>query len=253
MIFSGLWMIVLVLAFSGAVSLVAMPALAALLIFAASSSIHPADLAQVWRAGWLARVGAATTFVCTLLLPIQVAVVIGIVLAGLLYVIESSTDISVVQLVQRPDGAIEEQQPPEHLPGGEVTVLDVYGNLFYAGASTLERRLPQPGDDPHPVVVLRLRGRPSLGATAVQVLSGYASRLRAAEGRLYLSGLSEDTRDRLLDTGLEPDAGVHTYTATSVRGESTRRAQADATAWLAHQDADDRGEQRADDDGDRAS
>jgi sulfate permease, SulP family len=254
-IFSGLWMIVVVVAFAGAVSLVVMPALAALLVFAGLQSIKPSDVAEVWRAGWLARVGAIVTFVATILLPIQVAVVIGIVLAGLLYVVESSTDISVVALVQRPDGAIEEQQPPERLPGGEVTVLDVYGDLFYASARTLERRLPQPGDDPRPVVVLRLHGRPSLGATAVQVLSGYASRLRAAEGRLYLSGLSEGARDHLLGSGLRPNTGVHTYTATSVLGESTRRARDDASAWLARQDADDRrggDEQPPDDDVNRA-
>ena len=70
-----------------------------------------------------------------------------------------------------------------------MTVLDVYGSLLYAGARTLEARLPNPGDADVAVVVLRLRGRTQLGATALTVLRNYAERLSARGGRLYLTGL----------------------------------------------------------------
>ncbi len=70
-----------------------------------------------------------------------------------------------------------------------VTVLDVYGSLLYAGARTLEARLPKPGDADVAAVVLRLRGRSHLGATALTVLRNYADRLGARGGRLYLSGV----------------------------------------------------------------
>ena len=59
------------------------------------------------------------------------------------------------------------------------------------------------------------------------------ARLEAAGGRLYLSGLSERTRadlarsDRLHLTG-----PVGLDQATPIIGESTRRAVADARAWL---------------------
>ena len=91
------------------------------------------------------------------------------------------------------------------------------------------------------IVVLRLRGRPSLGATAVDVLASYAQRLRQAGGRLYLAGLSEDARSELLrNKKFQPAAGVETYQATSIRGESTRRAYADAEEWLlTHRDGGD--------------
>jgi SulP family sulfate permease len=78
-----------------------------------------------------------------------------------------------------------------------------------------------------------LRGRASLGATIVDVLAHYAERLRDAGGRLYLTGLSEDTRTQLLrDQRFQAAAGVETYEATSVRGASTRAAFTDAEAWL---------------------
>lgn len=231
-IFGGIWTVVLVAAFSGLVGHVAMPALAALLLYAASKSISPGDVTAVWHAGWPSVVGALTTFVCTLLLPMQLAVLIGIALAALLYVAESSTSVSVVALVERPDGQVEEQPPPDRLPDRQITVLHVYGNLFYAGARTLGNRLPKPGAD-RPVVVLRLRGHGSLGATAVDVLSGYARRLSGAGGQLYLTGLSESARTHLVRSEQFRSADdVELLEQTKVLGESTRRAVDEASEWL---------------------
>ncbi len=231
-ILSGVWMILVVVLLSGIVTEVAMPTLGALLILVSLSGIKRDDIAQVSRAGWPAGLAAGATFVSTLLLPIQAAVAIGVVLAGLLQVATSSTDISIVRLVERPDGMVEEHPAPDEAPGGAVTVLDVYGSLFYAGARTFENRLPEPGGE-SPVVVIRLRGRGVLGATAVEVLTNYATRLREAGGRLYLSGLGEDARDALLrNDDFRGADGVETYEATDVRGESTRAALADADAWL---------------------
>lgn len=236
-VLSGIWMIAIVVVLSGLVTEVAMPALGALLILISSSSIKPDDITAVWRAGWPARLAAATTFACALLLPIQVAVAAGVLLAALLHVTSASTDVSLVELVERPDGRVEERRAPQRLPSRAITVLDVYGSLFYAAARTLERRLPRP-DGPRPVLVLRLRGRPALGATAVDVLASYAERLQAVGGRLYLVGLSEGARAEMMrDERFRPAAGIEIYEATPVRGESTRQARAAAEGWLlAHPD-----------------
>jgi hypothetical protein len=51
------------------------------------------------------------------------------------------------------------------------------------------------------VVVLRLRGRTTLGATFIKVVADYAGRLADADGRLYLSGLQPDLIERLRRTG----------------------------------------------------
>jgi hypothetical protein len=48
-----------------------------------------------------------------------------------------------------------------------------------------------------PVVVLRLRGRTTLGATAFIVLANYAQRIRAAGGHLFLSGVGPDLLEQL--------------------------------------------------------
>jgi SulP family sulfate permease len=232
-VLAGLWMAVLVVGVPRLVSYVAMPALGALLILAGSGSIRPRSIRAVWYTGWPSRLAAVTTFLCTLFLPIQAAVGIGVVLAALLYVNEASVDVSIVQVVERPDGRLEERSPEARLRGNAVTVLDVYGHLFYAGARTLEQQLPRPSER-NPVVVLRLRGRTNLGATLVDVLANYADELKAAGGRLYLSGIDERARKQATRTGkLDFSGPVRLYEATSRLGNSTRAAIADAEGWLA--------------------
>lgn len=230
---SGLWMALIVIALPGLVSRVVMPSLGALLILAGIKSIKPAEVASVWHAGWPSRLAGGTTFLATLFLPIQAAVGLGVVLSALLFVSESSTDVSLVEVVKRPDGRIVEGKAPSRLPGQRVTVLDVYGHLFYAGARTLANLLPRPYEARNPVVILRLRGRNQFGATLVDVLSEYAESLRRVDGRLYVTGIGAGAHHQLLRTGkFRPTGPVRAYEATPVIGESTERAHMDAEAWL---------------------
>ena len=238
-IFAGLWMALLVVVFPGLVAYVTMPALGVLLIIASVSTIKPSEARAIWHTGWPSRLASITTFLTTLLLPIQAAVGIGVVLSALLYVNESSTDISVVELTKRDDGSIQEHKAPRQLRSNKVTVLDIYGHLFYAGARTLARLLPVPGDAQSVIVVLRLRGRTNLGATLVEVLANYADKLQEANGRLYLTGISEGAYEQVVRTGkLRLTGPVRIYEATPVRGQSTQEALADARTWLVGKSAE---------------
>ena len=113
-------------------------------------------------------------------------------------------------------------------------MLDVYGSLLYAGARTLEARLPNPSNAEMPVVVLRLRGRTTLGATALSVLRGYAGQLDAPGGRLFLSGVDPNVVGLIRRTGrAHGEHSLEVVEATQVIGESTDAAHDEAQAWLA--------------------
>jgi SulP family sulfate permease len=119
-------------------------------------------------------------------------------------------------------------------------VLDVYGSLLYAGSRTLQARLPDPRGSQAPVVVLRLRGRTSLGATFMVVAADYATKLEAAGGRLYLSGVDPALLRRISRVGrLDVSGPVRVYEATDVIGESTLAAFHAAEGWLVHPKAHD--------------
>jgi SulP family sulfate permease len=232
-ILSGIWMLVILVAFSRAVGKVAMPTLAAILIFAGFGSLRPREIRTILRTGLTSRIAVISTFLATLLLPVAAAVGLGVVLSLLLQLNQEAMDLAIVRLVPTEDGQFEEQQPPARLPSHEVTALDVYGSLFYAGARTLQVRLPDPTGSEQPVVVLRLRGRTTLGATFFSVISSYADRLDDVGGRLYLTGLDPELAERMRRPANDPLAGsAHLYEATPLVGGSTRQAIDDATTWL---------------------
>jgi sulfate permease, SulP family len=230
-IMSGVWMIVILVIFSGLVRKIAVPTLGAILIFAAIGSLRPREIATILRTGRISQVAVVVTFAATLFLPVAAAVGIGVALSLVLQLNQEALDLSVVELIPLGDGRFEERPAPATLTSHHVTVLDVYGSLLYAGARTLEAHLPELGGAESPAVVLRLRGRTSVGATFVKVVGGYADRLADAGGRLYLSGLDPGLTEQLRRTG-HVDGPVHAYDATPVVGASTQAAYLAAQAWL---------------------
>ena len=78
-----------------------------------------------------------------------------------------------------------------------MTVLAVYGSLFFGGARTLERAHPNPTGATRPVVVLRLRGRTRIGAILIDVRDRYADDPAELGGRLYLSGVEPQLESHL--------------------------------------------------------
>jgi len=230
-IWSGAWMLVILAALSPLVAKVAMPTLAAILIFAAAGALRPSEVRTIMRTGRISQIAVTSTFLATLFLPVAAAVGIGVVLSLLLQLNKGAMDLSVVELVPAGHGRFTERPAPAHLPSDQVTILDVYGSLLYAGARTLQARLPDPSGSHAPAVVLRLRGRTSLGATFLKVSTEYAERLAEVDGRLYLSGLDPHIAERFRHTGRLEDA-ARIFEATPLVGESTEQARHAAQAWL---------------------
>ncbi|MFI5694729.1 SulP family inorganic anion transporter [Kribbella sp. NPDC051586] len=237
-IFSGLWMLVILAAFSGVVGLVAMPTLAAVLVFAAAGSLRPGELKTILRTGPTSQIAIVSTFLATLFLPVAAAVGIGVTLSLLLQLNQGAMDLRVVELKPAGDGRWIEHPAPELLSSHHTIVLDVCGSLLYAGARTLGVHLPDPAGTEAPAVVLRLRGRTAVGATFVKVLADYAAALHAVGGRLYLSGVDHGLAELLRRTDRVDVSGpVQVFEATELVGESTGKALHEAETWsVAHRD-----------------
>jgi hypothetical protein len=96
-----------------------------------------------------------------------------------------------------------------------------------------------------------MRGYNHFGATLLDVLSDYAEKLKAVDGRLYLSGMSEAAYDQVVESGRIKLMGpVHAYEAEPVVWESTTDAVEHARTWLvgrqpAGSDNDSSGERAA--------
>ena len=232
-ILHGVWMLVIVLLVPGLVGRVPMAVLAALMIKAGISAINMREARSIWHTGGPARWAIVVTFVATLVLSIPMAVAAGLVLTVVFYLKTSASDVKVSELIRLEDGRFAVSEPPAQLVSNTVTTLDVDGSLFFAGARTLAESLPLIGDAKRPVVILRMRGYTSVGATLIEVLDDYADALAEVGGRLYLSGVDKIVAKQLRRTGkLDLDRVVHLVPVDDVFGASTEQAAAHASTWL---------------------
>jgi SulP family sulfate permease len=235
-IFSGLWMAVILVAFSGVVGNVVMSTLAAVLIVAAAGSLRTGALRAILRTGRNSQVAVLATFVATLFLPVAAAVGVGVALALMMQINQEALDLKLVRLTPTGDGRFTEHAAPLRLESREVVLLDIYGSLYYAGAKTLQAHLPDPSSAHAPAVVIRLRGRALLGSTSFSVLTDYADRLSAVGGRLYLSGVDEATHRQMTRTRtLERTGVVEVFEASKIVGEASLDAYRAAEQWVAEQ------------------
>jgi len=230
---SGLLIILLVLLFGRFIELVALPAVGALLVVAGYEAIKFADIEDVRDTGSGPRYTMVITFLATLFIPIQYAVLLGVVLSIMIYLYRSSTDIRLMQLLPQPDGSIIEREAPLSLQTGKATILRVYGSLHFSGAIMLEELLPPAQESQRAVVILQLRGLDNVGSTFIQVVERYAQRLQSSGGKLYLTGVHPHVLKQLeLTETTETITPESIYLAEDTLGTSTLEAYQAGQDWL---------------------
>ena len=233
---AGVVMAVVIIAFAGLVGHIAMPALAGLLMLVGYRTIKPDDLRSVWKTGAVQKAVLATSFALTMVIPLQYAVLAGVGLSVILHVVRQSNQVTIKRWRLDPDGNLIETDPPTQLPAGEVVALQPYGTLFFAAAPVLESQLPAPAAiSLNSVVILRLRGRTDLGTTFMDVLRRYAQALTAAGSKLVIVSASERIQEQLRVTGVtDLITPENIYAGDERVGATLKRAYADATAWIEH-------------------
>lgn len=220
---AGAVMVIVIVVFGPAAGLVAMPSLAALLMLIGFRTLKPDQLRMVWRTGSTQAAVMATTFVLTLLVPMQYAVMIGVGISVILFVAKQSNRVTIKRWEFEGDSQLpHETVPPAVLPPGEVVVLTPYGSLFFASASVFESQLPvpEPGSIGS-VVVLRMRGKEDLGSTFINTIVRYNDSVSAVGSHLVLAGIGERVLAQLTNTGALDRLGTeNVFVATHKLGES---------------------------------
>ncbi len=227
-------MAIVILLFGGVIELVAMPSLAALLMVIGVATIKPERIMAVAKTGAIPLTVMTITFGLTLVIPLQYAVLVGVGISAILFVIRQSTRLVTKRLVIHDDGRVEEVDPPLTVPPDEVIVLQPYGALFFATASTLVEQMPTvTPESNNSVVILRVRGADEAGATLLDVLATYAADLRNVDSKLMLVTDNERVIRQLRVTGATDVIGArNVYRSSAFLGETTRNAHDDAHAWI---------------------
>lgn len=234
LVIASVVMAVVIVAFGGIVGSLAMSALAGLLILTGLRTIKPGNLASVWHTGPVQKAVLAVTFVLTMVIPLQYAVLAGVGLSVLLHVVRQSNQVTIRRRVRDADDQLVEVDPPDELPPGEVVVLQPYGSLFFAAAPMFQAALPQVGpSSTGSVIILRLRGRSDLGTTFMDVLRRYAQALDEVGSRLVIVSANERIIEQLAITGITELIGEDSiYPGDERVGATIARAEHDAGQWI---------------------
>ena len=227
---AGVTIAIALLLFADVISALAMPALAGLLIVIGFRTLKPDEVHTVWKTGAVQQAVMVITFVATLLIPLQFAVLFGVALAFLLFVISQSNKVTIKEWTMVQGGRFTETDAPETLPANQVTVLRPYGSLFFAAASVFEDQLPEITDETRfAVVILNMHGRTDLGSTFLGALEKYAENMQTSDNRLMLSGVTRNVKQQLEMTGqIETFGRDNIFESTEFLGESTREAYYEA-------------------------
>jgi SulP family sulfate permease len=232
-IFGGVFVAVIVLLAAPLAERVPMPALAALLIVAGFQGLRIPSAVTIWKTSKFSSAAMVLTFLATLVLPLHLAVLLGVAFSLLLHVFRESNKIKITQLVLVPGGLPVERPAPEKLPSDALTLLYLQGSLFFASAKNVEEMLPGVEGTRRAAVALILRGKAEMGSTFIGVLRRYAEALRAHDGRLMLVGVEASALDQLARSGaLKVIGDGNVYPATEELGAAMNQAAAVAHAWL---------------------
>lgn len=194
---AALVMIIVIVFLSPVAGMIAMPTLAVLLLLTGARTIKPADIMRIFKTGRMQAITMIITFVLTVMIPMQYAILSGVALSILMFIAQQSNHFRLLRWDFSRDFP-QEIPTPEELPSNEIIVLNTYGTAFFAAASRFSEQLPKiRAHSKNSVVILRLRSTPELGSTFIAAINHYAEDLHKAGCALLLCGVSEKAYQQL--------------------------------------------------------
>jgi SulP family sulfate permease len=214
----------IILLFGPQIGRIPLSALAALLMYVGYQTINVRDIRLIWRTNPSSRALMVVTFLATLFLPLQEAIFFGVAVSFAVFAYSESENTSMVQVEMDEEGYPVETPVPAVLPDNKLTLLRIYGSLFFAGAKNLEENLPKVDDTRNAVVILNLRGYDEVGATFLTVLKRFAQDLQKNDNTLMLVNVDPAVHTQFVNTGVLRLLGEENVFLFSLHGETTRQA-----------------------------
>jgi SulP family sulfate permease len=198
----GVTLLAIVLVAAPLAARVPLAALAGILIVVAARMIEAHALRTILRSTKSDAFVLVLTMVVTVLFDLILALEVGLVAAGVLFIVRMSRmfridplELSGVADAPRHDLA-EDADAERRLLREHVVAYRVDGPIFFGAANRFFDQLLKAGGGIR-VVVLRLRRVPVMDATGASALESLGERLAQGGVKLYLSGLQEQPRELL--------------------------------------------------------
>ena len=201
-IFTGIFATICVLLIVPFIENIPMATLAGTLIVVGVQMINEHRIETVWHTDLVPTAIMLITFIITLFAPLQIAVGVGVILSGVMFIYQSAARVRIERVVPQADGTFFEGDVPDALSSKEIVALLPVGSLFFAGAAQFESQLPDVDEARRGVVIIGLRDREEIGSTFVRVIARYAKQLDASGNKLMLAGVNERIMEQLDNTEL---------------------------------------------------
>lgn len=200
-VFAGLIVLVSMQVLAPLAHYIPMSALAGVLILTAYGLIDCKEIARIWQSGHGDRVIMVATLVATLALPLEYAVLSGISISLIYYLLKTSTP-QVRAVV--PNEVFEFLVPEsgrESCP--QLGVIEIPGNLYFGAVHHVENFLSHYHEQ-HPeqrYLLLRLQSVEHCDISGIHALEGVVSTYRKMGGDVYISRCQTPVLEIMHSTG----------------------------------------------------
>ncbi len=236
---NGLCCLIGALTLGGAVAYIPRSALATLVVCVAVSLLNKRQISISIHATRSDALVFAVTLIATLMLPLHVAIFVGIGVSIVLYLRKASRP-SLVEYEFNEEGHLTEaRQGVRQHPA--ISIVHVEGDLFFASADLFRTQIQRSCVDPNlRIIILRLKNARHLDATCAIAIEELVGMLRAEGRDLIISGVTKDLYRVLCAAGLVEVIGkANIFPASPTNPNlATRNALRRAQEILGIKDAD---------------
>ena len=239
-IISGVLVALGALALGSYMAYVPKTALAVLVICVAGSLINRRHIRVALRSTRADAVVLIVTFFTALIVPLNVAIFVGVGVSIVLYLHQASRPhLSEYEFME--DGQLAEAGEKRERPNPSISIVHVEGELFFGASELFRAQIQKTCMDPNlRIVILRLKNARHLDATSVLALEELVFFLRSTNRDLIISGATKDVYRVLRNSGLIDVIGRENIFLNSPRRPnlSTRNALLRAQELLGTTEAD---------------
>ncbi len=236
---SGLFCLIGALTLGAVVAHIPRAALATLVVCVAVSLFNKRHVVICINATRSDALVFVVTLLATLMLPLHVAIFVGIGVSVMLYLRKASRP-SLVEYEFNEEGNLAEaRQGGRQHPA--ISIVHVEGDLFFASAELFRTQIQRSCTDPDlRIIILRLKNARHLDATCAMAIEELVQVLRADGRDLIISGAVEDLHRVLCDSGLVAVVGEDNIFPASPANPNlaTRNALRRAQEILGSKDAE---------------
>jgi SulP family sulfate permease len=200
--------------------------LAVLVICVAGSLINRRHIRVALRSTRADAVVLVVTFVTALIVPLNVAIFVGVGVSIVLYLHQASRP-HLTEYEFMEDGQLAEAGEKRERPNPSISIVHVEGELFFGAAELFRAQIQKTCMDPNlRIVILRLKNARHLDATSVLALEELIFFLRSTNRELIISGATREVYRVLRNSGLVVGLGRKNIFLNSPRRPnlSTRNA-----------------------------